>query len=160
MQAMKNLMRIGGMLSLGSLLCSTTVYTQSGERSKVAEFDHTTVYVRDLQKSADFYKQVIGLEEIPEPFKDGRHVWFRVGPHQQLHVVGGATESTRHTIDVHLAFRVASLPDFMKHLDQMGVKYRDFKGEKQGPTPRPDGVEQIYFQDPDGYWIEVNNDRF
>jgi len=25
---------------------------------------------------------------------------------------------------------------------------------------RPDGIQQIYFQDPDGYWIEVNDDKF
>ena len=24
---------------------------------------------------------------------------------------------------------------------------------------RPDGVKQVYFQDPDGYWIEVNDGR-
>jgi len=25
---------------------------------------------------------------------------------------------------------------------------------------RPDGVRQIYFQDPDGYWLEVNDSKF
>ena len=30
-----------------------------------------------------------------------------------------------------------------------------------GTSPvRPDGVHQLYFQDPDGYWIEVNDDKF
>jgi catechol-2,3-dioxygenase len=24
---------------------------------------------------------------------------------------------------------------------------------------RPDGVKQIYFQDPEGYWIEINDDK-
>jgi lactoylglutathione lyase len=99
------------------------------------------------------------LERIPEPFKDGRHIWFRMGAHEQLHVVGGATADTPHEIDIHLAFRVASLEDFMTYLDQMKVNYRNFKGDGK-ISARPDGVKQIYFQDPDGYWIEMNDDKF
>jgi len=47
----------------------------------------------------------------------------------------------------------------MTHLDQMHVKYRNFKGDGK-ISARPDGIKQIYFQDPDGYWIEVNDDKF
>jgi lactoylglutathione lyase len=131
----------------------------SAQSANKPEVDHTTVYVRDLQKSADFYEKVLGLEKIPEPFKDGRHIWFRMGAHQQLHVVGGATEAAPHNIDIHTAFRVASVPDFMVHLDRMQVKYRNFNGDGK-VSARPDGVRQIYFQDPDGYWIEINDDKF
>src|SRR6478736_3899241 len=53
-------------------------------------FNHLTVYVVDLQKSAAFYKNVMQLQEIPEPFHDNRHVWFKIGEHNQLHVVSGA----------------------------------------------------------------------
>jgi lactoylglutathione lyase len=134
--------------------------SQSGTPNRFPEFDHATVHVRDLQKSAEFYEKVIGLESMPEPFKDGRHVWFRIGAHGQLHVVGGATDVTQNDIEVHVSFRVASLPDFMTHLDQMQVKYRNFKGEEKTFTVRPDGVKQVYLQDPDGYWIEVNDDKF
>jgi lactoylglutathione lyase len=55
---------------------------------------------------------------------------------------------------------VTSLPEFLKHLDQEKVKYRSFKGDSSTPTSRPDGVKQVYLQDPDGYWIEVNDDKF
>lgn len=135
--------------------------SQSGSIAKAAEFDHSTVYVRDLQKSADFYEKVLGLERIAEPFKDGRHVWFRIGPHDQLHVVSGATEAMKHDVNVHLAFRVVSFDDFISHLNQMAIKYRkSIRDEDKGTSTRPDGVRQVYFQDPDGYWIEVNNDRF
>ena len=147
-------------LSLAGFLPAYLLLSQSGAPNRPPEFDHATVYVRDLQTSAQFYEKVIGLEKIPEPFKDSRHIWYRIGAHDQLHVIGGATALTPHEIDVHLAFRVASLPDFMAHLDQMQVKYRGFKGEEKIPTLRPDGVKQVYFQDPDGYWIEVNDDRF
>jgi lactoylglutathione lyase len=124
------------------------------------EFNHTTVYVVDLDKSTSFYHDVMQLERIPEPFHDGRHNWFKIGEHGQLHVVGGAKAISPQDINVHLSFRVASLPDFMKHLDQLQVKYGNFKGETRVVQVRPDGVQQVYFQDPDGYWIEVNDDKY
>jgi lactoylglutathione lyase len=146
-------------LSLLVFLPASLLFSQFGSSAKPPEFDHIAIHVRDLAKSAEFYEKVIGLEKIPEPFKDGRHVWFRMGAHNQLHVVGGATEPSQQPIDNHFAFRVASLTDFMARLDQMQVKYRSFKGEGK-ITSRPDGVRQIYFQDPDGYWIEVNDGNF
>jgi lactoylglutathione lyase len=156
--------RIGAVLdivpSLGVINTpKVLMHSQSGATRKLVEFDHSTVLVRDLQKSAEFYEKVFGLERISEPFKDGKHIWFRIGAHEQLHVVGGATDPVPQAIDVHFAFRVASLPEFMAHLDQMHVQYRNFMGEGK-VTLRPDGVRQIYVQDPDGYWIEVNDGRF
>jgi lactoylglutathione lyase len=123
-------------------------------------FNHLTVYVVNLDKSTSFYKDVMQLEIIPEPFKDGKHTWFKIAQHSQLHVVSGATAIVPHDINIHLAFTVASLPDFMKHLDQQQVKYGNWKQDSKTPQLRPDGIKQIYLQDPDGYWIEVNDDKF
>jgi lactoylglutathione lyase len=123
-------------------------------------FNHTTIYVTDLARGSEFYSKVMMLDTIPEPFHDHRHTWFKMGEHNELHVVSGAKSDMVHDVNIHLAFSVPSVEDFMKHLDQMGVKYGNFGGEEKKIALRPDHVEQIYFQDPDGYWIEVNNDRF
>jgi lactoylglutathione lyase len=147
------------LFSLVAVLSGSLLLSQSKPPAKPAEFDHTTVHVRDLGKSGEFYEKVMGLERISDPFKDGQHNWFRMGAHQQLHVVGGAADVPPQDMDVHFAFRVASLPEFMAHLDLMQVKYRSFKGDAKFNV-RPDGVRQLYLQDPDGYWIEVNDDRF
>ena len=146
-------------VSLVVFLSASLLFSQAGAPSTPPEFDHIAIHVRDLAKSVEFYEKVMGLEKIPEPFKDGRHIWFRMGAHSQLHIVGGATDSLQRPIDNHFAFRVASLEDFMTRLDQMQVKYRSFKGDGKIAS-RPDGVRQIYFQDPDGYWIEVNDGKF
>ena len=45
-------------------------------------------------------------------------------------------------------------------LKKAGVVYEDWAGKKGSITLRVDGVHQIYFQDPDGYWIEINDDRY
>jgi lactoylglutathione lyase len=147
-------------LSLAAFLPGCLFFLQSGIPHSAPQFDHTALHVRDLQKSSEFYAKVMRLEKMPEPFKDGRHIWFRIGPHDQLHVIAGATDATEHPIDVHLAFRVSSLPEFMTHLNQMQVSYRSFKGDDKTVTVRPDGVKQVYLQDPDGYWIEVNDVKF
>ncbi len=122
-------------------------------------FSHQTIYVMDLQKSSAFYEKVMGLEKIAEPFKDNKHTWFKITEHGQLHVVAGATATIPHDINIHLAFSVPSLEAFMKHLDALQVKYGNWAGKKEVQV-RPDKVQQIYLQDPDGYWIEVNDDHY
>ena len=121
--------------------------------------NHIALYVVDLPKSAAFYKDVLRLPEIPEPFKDGKHVWLRIGPHSQLHLIQG-NKAQDHDINTHLAFSVRNLAKFMQHLDKLNVRYGSWKGELKQITPRPDGVKQVYLQDPDNFWLEVNDDKF
>ena len=128
--------------------------------AQVPVFNHQTVYVVDLDKSTAFYKDVMNLPQIPEPFLDGKHSWFRTGPHSQLHVVSGVAKKESHDINIHIAFKVSSLTDFMKHLDELKIKYGNVQGQQGVSQARPDGIKQIYFQDPDGYWLEVNDDKF
>ncbi len=123
-------------------------------------FNHTTIFVTDLKRSADFYEKVLQLPVIPEPFHDNKHVWLRAGEHSQIHIVLGAKEDSDHDINIHLAFSVASMDSFMKHLDSVQAVYGNWAKEVKKTQDRPDGVKQIYLKDPDGYWIEVNNDRF
>jgi lactoylglutathione lyase len=61
---------------------------------------------------------------------------------------------------MHFAFAVSSLKDFLTRLSASVVRYDDGHGGASKVRLRPDGVKQIYFQDPDGYWIEVNEDRY
>lgn len=124
-----------------------------------AVLNHIALYVVDVQKTADFYKKLLLLPELPEPFKDGRHVWLRIGPHSQLHIIQG-NKAQDHDINTHLAFSVPDLAKFMAHLDKLGVRYGNWKSEARQTTPRPDGVKQIYLQDPDNFWVEVNDDKF
>src|SRR5467141_1821576 len=92
-------LRITLLLSFVAFMTAGLLFSRSGSANQPPEMDHITVFVRDLPKSVEFYEKVVGLERIPDPFKDGRHIWFRSGAHQQLHVVGGATEAARHDID-------------------------------------------------------------
>ena len=123
----------------------------------MAVFNHQALHVRDLPKSATFYEKVLDLRRIADPFKDDRHVWFDIGSGLELHVIGGATDVRPQDIDVHMAFSVASVDAFVRHLDSLEVRYVNSRSVERQVTTRRDGVKQVYFQDPDGYWIEVND---
>lgn len=125
-------------------------------RPAVLTFNHAAICVHDLKVSTDFYKSVLALEEIPNPFNDGIHAWFKIGPQLQLHVIqrGCAVLPEKN---VHLCFSTTSLPEVAGHLQKLKVRYSNLKGDNQQLTTRADGVKQLYLQDPDGYWIEIND---
>ena len=128
-----------------------------GPAATTPQFNHVAFYVRDLQVSSDFYAKVVGLETLPEPFHDGRHTWFKIGPGLALHIIAGAEAMLPKDKHAHLCFAVPSMDAFVARLAQAKVAYENLAGEKSAITRRPDGVNQIYFQDPDGYWIEIND---
>ena len=138
--------------------CFFTMFKSINAQSP--QFNHTTIYVVDMNKSADFYEKVMMLKRIAEPFHDNRHIWMKIGEHSQIHIVQGAKEMMNHDINIHLAFSVSSVENFAKHLDSLNIKYGNWAQTTKEPQVRPDGVKQIYLQDPDGYWLEVNNDKF
>ena len=119
--------------------------------------NHIALYVVDLKKSTDFYQHLVQLDTIPEPFHDGRHTWFSIGPLSHLHLIQGAKEFSIHDKNSHLCFTVASVPDYIKNLEHNQIEYENWAGQKMQVTKRVDGVYQIYFKDPDGYWIEIND---
>jgi lactoylglutathione lyase len=150
-------MKKAAIICLLFLSLSTISLKSSAQTSPHA--DHIALYVNNLNKSLIFYRDVMQLQVIPEPFHDGKHVWMRTGKHSQLHLIQGAKEVMEHDINSHFAYSVPDLAAFEKHLDDMHIKYGNWTGGKTLQL-RPDGVKQIYFQDPDNYWIEVNDDKF
>ncbi|HET6769138.1 MAG TPA: VOC family protein [Chitinophagaceae bacterium] len=131
------------------------IYSQNFDSK--ARLNHIALYVTNLKTSTDFYQDIIGLDTIPEPFHDGRHTWFGVGVKSHLHIISGATSKTTHDKNTHLCFSVPSVSDFVKRLEKNKIEYEDWPGTKMKITTRVDGVKQIYFKDPDGYWIEIND---
>lgn len=140
------------LLLIFTILSSQKIFSQQ----KVL-LNHIAVYVVDLKISTAFYKDIIGLDTIPEPFHDGRHTWFSVGVKSHLHIISGATAKTVHDKNAHLCFSVSSVPEFVKVLEKNKVEYENWAGDKMAITNRVDGVKQIYFKDPDGYWVEIND---
>ncbi|SMB87096.1 Glyoxalase/bleomycin resistance protein/dioxygenase [Hymenobacter roseosalivarius DSM 11622] len=137
-------------------LIAPRITTAQVNKADIPHFNHAAICVKDLKKSTDFYRSALKLEEIANPFNDGIHAWFSMGPALQLHIIQRGCPLLENK-NTHLCFSVASLSGFITHLEKRNVAYTNLKGDSKIPTTRIDGVKQIYLQDPDGYWIEIND---
>lgn len=144
--------RISLLFVLSVFFCSKT-FSQTTK----AHINHVAIYVVDVKKSGDFYMNIIGLDTIPEPFHDGKHIWLRVGPGSSMHIIEGATAKKEYYKNNHTCFTVPSVQTFTEILKKHGIPYEDVSGKKMSITSRVDGVKQIWLQDPDGYWLEIND---
>ncbi|RPD51368.1 VOC family protein [Paracnuella aquatica] len=140
-----------------SLLLAFAACTVS--KPAATSLDHIALYTQNLKTSTHFYQHVLGLDTIPEPFHDGKHTWFTVGGGAALHLIVGLGAPVAQNKNTHLCFRKASLQPLIERLVAAGVPYEDWAGTPSSITTRVDGVHQIYFKDPDGHWIEVNDAR-
>jgi lactoylglutathione lyase len=145
-------------LAMTFLLFTTNLVAMSQlNQARGATLNHIALWVVDLKTSTTFYQNIIGLDTIPEPFHDGKHSWFSIGPKSHLHLIQGAPAAEVHPKNTHLCFSVASVAGFIKLLEKNHIEYENWLGEKGAVTNRVDGVKQIYFRDPDGYWLEIND---
>lgn len=141
-------------LVTGSCYCAQA---QSGKST--VRFNHVAIFVKDLKVTKSFYENIIGLDSIPEPFHDGKHAWYSLGPGLSLHVIEGATRKKEYYKNQHTCLSVSSVDDFTVILTKNKIVFEDVKGNKNVYSNRVDGVKQLWLQDPDGYWIEINDAR-
>jgi lactoylglutathione lyase len=145
--------RILFLLLVGFFVSSQSASAQAAK----AHINHLAIYVVDLQRTVDFYSGLFNLDTIPEPFHDNKHKWYRIGPGMSLHVIAGAPQPKEYFLNNHMCFSVPSVDNFVAMLKQKNVPWVNAKGEKLLVTTRVDGVKQVWVNDPDGYFIEVND---
>lgn len=130
---------------------------QAETKQPTAVLNHLAIYVADLQTATDFYQSLFNLPQIPNPFNDGKHTWLALSATAQLHIIKGVKMKGTYDINEHLCFSVPSVAIFVEKLKVKNIIYGNFSKVAGAVTLRPDGVKQIYFQDPDGHWLEVND---
>ena len=120
--------------------------------------DHVAIHVADLDASVAFYSGAFGLREIPTAVSNTR--WMDLGRGMELHLIGGRTVPAATVRQMHLALRTSTFDTTLSFLRARGMNWQDFAGNIGAiNNTRSDGVRQIFLQDPDGYWIEVNERR-
>jgi lactoylglutathione lyase len=122
-----------------------------------AGFNHVALCSKDLKKSNAFYTSVLNLKIVPNPFKDTVHTWYSIAPNIAMHVIQSDCSAAPKLISDHICFSVPSINNFITLLNQKSIRYCNWKGVTGQVEHRVDGVSQVYIQDPDGYWIEIND---
>jgi catechol 2,3-dioxygenase-like lactoylglutathione lyase family enzyme len=119
------------------------------EAMKAVGLNHVSIHARDLDESARFYSEVLGLKPIPTPNFGYPVQWFQLGD-RQLHLFQRDTEAPRYH---HLALNVDDFEAVYKRAEELGIIERE-----QGGACRefPDGAVQMYIRDPAGNRVEID----
>lgn len=125
---------------------------------QVQDLDHVTLVVKDLERSRNFYVDVLGMQEVPRPAFSFAGSWFQAGK-TQIHLIlefagsgpaGNLTpEPLRSSRSQHVAFAVDDAAACVARLKECNVPILS------GPKPRPDGFIQLFVSDPDGHVVEL-----
>ncbi len=134
----------------------TTQFTAPKKLGVSFDFDHQSLVVTNLMKTGDFYKDVFDFEEIPHPERKPGFRWFNIYGNSQLHLIKKDVIEFKKDKSIHLCLAVKNLEGFIERLISKNIDFYDWPGNKGSVTDRADGVKQIYIQDPEGYWIEIN----
>lgn len=120
-------------------------------------FNHLALSIKDVDRSIEFYKKVLNLKEITNRTKVEGIRWLSLGKDKELHLISTLKEPFTINKAIHISWTTSKFDAFVKRLELLNIDYSDWPGTPSTITKRADGVKQVYFQDPDGYWIEINN---
>lgn len=120
----------------------------------VTKLLHTRYRVNDLEKTVDFYKNVLGLEEIRrhKSPRGSELVFLRTPGSEELIEICSYPASGPVVVGpdlTHLAFEVEDLEKFAAHAAAKGYPLSD------GPTASSSGSVFAFIDAPEGYEIEL-----
>ncbi len=119
--------------------------------------NHIALSIKDVDRSAEFYKTVLLMPEITNRTKIEGIRWVALADGRELHLISILKEPVTINKAVHLGLTTNDFNAVLNRLTDLNIPYSDWPGKPNTLTNRADGIKQLYFQDPDGYWIEVNS---
>jgi catechol-2,3-dioxygenase len=118
---------------------------------KVTSLGHLGFYVKDVERSVAFYRDILGLQVSDRSPRGSVFMTAqdRLAEHHELLIAPGRQDGTANTIQ-QISFRCASLAD-VKDFHRLFL-------ERKVPIQRivtHGNTVSIYFEDPDGNSVEV-----
>jgi len=126
--------------------------------------EHFLIQTSDIEKTREWYKRVLGLQDGPAPDFKFPVRWLYIGARDVIHIAeGGAGTSENRkrylgqqsdevrgsgAVD-HIAFRCSGLKETIDHLRAHGVAFRERMVSDQG-------LYQLFLMDPNDIKIELN----
>lgn len=120
---------------------------------EVATIDHVNVETDDIERSARFYREVIGLKEGPRPVFDRPGFWMYAGNQPVVHIIKTAPENkmltgSKDASISHFSLKILDFDAARKHLDSKGIEY------ETNAVPGTE-IRQFFLEDPEGVLIEL-----
>ncbi len=118
---------------------------------KLKGLDHYAIAIGNLERSLTFYHDILGLGILPRPDFDFEGAWLDCGNGISIHLIVQEHVQiiSSGSRSLHFAFGVEDIQTTKKILTTYGIQIiKDIK-------PRPDGILQMFVQDPDGYFVEL-----
>ena len=125
---------------------------------KLNSVHHIAIIVSNIEKAREFYIKKLGFEAIRENYRKERDDWkldLRVYEHTELEIFAEKNPPKRVNQPEacglrHLAFRVASVEETVKELDEIGIECEPIR------TDTYTGKKMTFFFDPDGLPLEIH----
>ena len=136
---------------------SFTVFLCAQEASNKFYFNHLALSVKEVNRSAEFYATVLQLPEIVKRSKLEGIRWFTLADGKELHLISNIKKPVIINKALYVGLATNDMDAFVKKLVSLKIMRSDWPGKTNTVNIRTDGVKQIFFQDPDGYWVEVND---
>lgn len=119
----------------------------------IASVNHVAVLTRNVPVSTAFYRDVLGFRSVARPQFDFDGAWlFNYG--LMIHIIaseqGPAPGSAINTRASHLALHSDDMAAVENELRSRAIPYCKSRIADRG-------IDQIFFQDPDGNHIEVGH---
>jgi len=93
-------------------------------------FNHIALSVKDVNRSAEFYKNVLKLPEITNRSQLDGVRWISLSEGKELHLIATIKQKVTTNKAVHLALTTTQFDEFITRLDQLKIAYSDWPGMK------------------------------
>jgi catechol 2,3-dioxygenase-like lactoylglutathione lyase family enzyme len=128
----------------------------------VSTLEHITIRCAQLQRTRDFYVEILGLSEGARPNFPFRGHWLYLGGVPVVHLVAASDKAGAWSREIvipdaaqgtgsfdHVAFRGDDANVMKEKLVQAGLSYRE-------RTVPGGAISQLFVLDPEGVTVEIN----